>query len=351
MKNLLVILGAGASADSVDTSLIQMQGRMRPPLAVNLFGDGGAYEAYGHAVDRYPDFRPLIIRLRRAVGKGLGVEEALREIQDEASASALRARQLLAVRFYLRWIISEYVNPYPAQAHGLTNHVSLVDSLQHWRIESKAWVSFITFNYDNLLEQALTSVVGRPFTGMGSYLERGSGAVFKVHGSADWVRVVENALPETDNDLEFALGHAHELKVTDSFLSGIRPDQHGAQGALFYPALAIPVERKEEFEMPDTHFEELLTYLELADGALIIGWRGADRLLLETWVERRARARAFDRPTSLLVHVVSDNRPNAELTLAALQEAGIDIHSASLTDGGFSRFMSDREHLDHFLNQ
>jgi hypothetical protein len=129
---LTVILGAGASCDSVDLGLdswVASDTRYRPPLAKELFGDR---VNFGTAFDELPDLAALVNPLR-AVGRGDELETKLQEFEDEAASYPFRHRQLLALRCYLQRILDECGTHWHQRAHGITHYAELVDHIERWR--------------------------------------------------------------------------------------------------------------------------------------------------------------------------------------------------------------------------
>jgi hypothetical protein len=108
---LLVILGAGASYDSVNVHTayeefewLDANGR-RPPLADEIFGSREDLAKYA---DRYPQARGLIVELRAGLARGGGsLEQQLAIVQERAATHPRDASRLMAVRFYIRDLIRD----------------------------------------------------------------------------------------------------------------------------------------------------------------------------------------------------------------------------------------------------
>src|SRR5438128_888244 len=99
---LLVVMGAGASYDSV-RGLAKVAGRSdRPPLASELFGS--RYDRY---VATHPACGALVAYLRR-LPETTNLEVELDRIQsEEMPNSPLRRRQVIALRYYLRDLLRD----------------------------------------------------------------------------------------------------------------------------------------------------------------------------------------------------------------------------------------------------
>src|SRR5438128_2522889 len=131
---MLVILGAGASYDSIPefagySSPGSQANLWRPPLATELFANR---PSFFDAISKFGPSRGLIYDLRR-LPDGASLEEELDRLQQQADGGDNRlARQLAAVRFYLREIIDLSTRQWSGLAAGVTNYVALVNRLEAW---------------------------------------------------------------------------------------------------------------------------------------------------------------------------------------------------------------------------
>jgi len=78
---------------------------------------------------------------------------------------------------------------------GVTNFATLLREIDRWRHEAKEQVCFVTFNYDTMLEDAMEQVLRLNVGDMNSYHSWSNYSLFKLHGSINWVRVVDFWLP------------------------------------------------------------------------------------------------------------------------------------------------------------
>jgi hypothetical protein len=101
-----------------------------------------------------------------------------------------------------------------------------------------------------------------------------------------------------------------------------------------FPALAIPVESKSDFECPDEHLAALREAIPQVDKLLVIGWRAAETHFLEL-LRQYIQA-------PIRTCVVAENRATASETANRLRDAGIEGHYVP-TDGGFTDLV--RKHL------
>jgi SIR2-like protein len=284
---LMVVFGAGASHDSIDVKppgadhpgwIIEEQ--FRPPLAKDLFA---FTELFAKAMAMFEKLQPIVPILRRTGGKN--VETVLRELQDEAEVYPERHCQLMAVRYYLHTALWECESKWKIASKNVTNYKALLDQINRWRRPDEA-VCLVTFNYDTLLEDA-TPAVGLTIAKLEDYISGNpSYKVFKLHGSVNWARGVATPSPYakggqvSGNAWSVAWNHierAASLDITDQF---VRIDQYPV--GLFeeriglVPAIAIPVEKKTDFECPQSHLNELKRLLPQVDRLLLIGWRATE---------------------------------------------------------------------------
>jgi len=283
---LMVIFGAGASYDSlVDIGVGYPDKDLSPPLANQLFGRRGVFEA---AVQEYGECRPIIPQLRQ-LAQDTNLEKVLEGLRAEGDYDDQRHVQLHAVRYYLRNVIGVCSQLWPAETRGVTNYSNLLDRIRHWCVRSREPVAFVTFNYDTMLEAACGDVFGFAPNDIHSYISRDDFQVFKPHGSVNWVRVVNTFLdiPPTADQQQIE----HKLIGLGKNLV-LRPGQHlvttdtgRLEGHHTYPAIALPVETKNEFEFPEAHLKKLRSVIPEVTRILIIGWRGTEEHFLKLWLE------------------------------------------------------------------
>jgi hypothetical protein len=96
---LLIILGAGASHDSVNISQHSMNENLRPPLANGLFD-----ERFDGSVRQFEQLLGVLDRLRERPN-GVSLEEQLETLQEEGTNYPKRLEQLAAIKFYLQNVL------------------------------------------------------------------------------------------------------------------------------------------------------------------------------------------------------------------------------------------------------
>jgi len=135
--------------------------------------------------------------------------------------------------------------------------------------------------------------------------------------------------------------HAHELQITQKYVLVNDYPIHAAQGSVLFPALAIPVESKLDFECPDEHLQALHTVIPEVDKLLVIGWRAAETPFLKLLASKLVHA--------IQGFVVAGSEDAAAETANRLAEAGVAGRYVG-TNGGFTDLVVNRE-ADNFLRR
>lgn len=326
---LLVILGAGASAD---TFYPERDGQWRPPLTTELF----APRFYG-LLARRAGAVVIADWVRTAAVGGSTVEEALKQLQSDTT-DPLRARHILDTQFYLQNLLWDCSAHWGTQDAGMTNYLRLISDLEEWRSRMREQVVYVTFNYDWMLEEAMRIRFGFKFQKVDDYL-RHDHTIIKIHGSANWMQQTDIETVEgVGLGIEDLLDAAHRLKRLDNFvMGGPGSYQYDLRGVV--PAIAIPAEPKAEFVAPQTHLDFLIQALPSTRGILSIGWRGADRHFVELMKTGRVPPSA---PVTVVTRRLStgegDDRPEVleASTAGVMWPSDLGLHSAVVVRSGFS---------------
>ena len=341
---LMVVFGAGASHDSVPNRLPrpwQEDGlHYRPPLANQLFDDR---RPFVDAMSKFPRCQPIIPFLRHLRGNE-SVESVLERLQTEAGEYPERHRQLAAIRYYLHFALWECGREWEKVAQGVTNYKTLLDQLERWRKEGER-ICLVTFNYDTMLETALPTV-GIDIGGLPDYISSDRYKAIKLHGSVNWAREVDAPAENVGDRDEWQVAYelidrAAELKISQRYrLVTKYPVEkiHGLRYVLF-PAIAIPVESKRDYECPPEHLDALRACIPEMTKLLLIGWRATEKNFLQLLSK--------DLQHNLRVMVVTGGREAGEEVINRLQRAGIKGEFAT-TKGGFTEFII-RRGADKFL--
>lgn len=132
---------------------------------------------------------------------------------------------------------------------------------------------------------------------------------------------------------------AHKIDVGDKY--HLIPDAYRSQGMVsfmeipgkpgeqfVFPAIAIPLETKKEYECPTEHVQALEECISKTDKLLIIGWKAAE----EHFVKLLAEGLRKEIPKM----IVSSGRDSAGRIKDTLQRFGVDGASWLLGESGFT---------------
>ena len=328
---LMVVLGAGASYDSSpDLFVGSADEPLRPPLADALFLNRAPYREFR---DRYPQFHEVIPELIPRPGRT--IEEALQRLQDEAGRNPRRPAQLLAIRYYLKELLTSLSGNWLAKVGGVTNYTALLGQIHNHRRDDEP-VCLVTFNYDTLIESALRAHFGLGFEGIGDYVaQRREFWLFKLHGSVDWGRPLTSspAAGRFRGSPAEMIQHAGKVGISNEVLT----EAMYRGSPLLYPAIAIPVLSKDTFECPADHVHQLTSLIPRISKVLTIGWRGTESHFI--------RLLTGVGPIHLVT--VAETDTEAGEIADRIRAAGIGIRDA-VAFAGFTDTIAERR-LDRFL--
>jgi len=251
-----------------------------------------------------PENAPLPSKTVRPVRRphvragGLTLEAAL---DDMSKGRSTQARDFIAFRLYLQDLLRRCSLDGVAEVGGVTNQVLLVRTIEEWRSDRNEPVLYVTFNYDTILDQALTGEFGWTPQGeksnLRTYFERDDFKLFKLHGSWNWRQITAYPSPfrPSDNSARWSvllrralLDHASDitrnLYVDDyRYASDTDVDRYtyGDGPTLALPALAIPLGSKATFTCSRETVEELQRCLPKVDHILTIGWKAGEPSFVE----------------------------------------------------------------------
>jgi hypothetical protein len=126
-------------------------------------------------------------------------------------------------------------------------------------------------------------------------------------------------------------------------------------GGMLYPALSIPVEKKDEFSCPSEHVTALEAILPRVTKMITIGWRASEEEFLNMLLaSRMVKVAGIRQPVELLV--VTGSKEGAEQTVKNLAAYGVnqdmlsDPDRARITDG-FTGLINNLDALGTFLRR
>src|SRR5581483_2416130 len=196
---LLVILGAGASFDSVPhvppTQIFSAHRpefqtthfeNFRPPLANQLFDTRPLFVG---VMQDFPHCKEVIPLLRKS---DIIVERELAILREQAKTFPRGLQELIAIQFYIQMAIRECTKQWENVHRGITNYATFLRELERLRLQTGENICLVTFNYDTMLESAMIQVLGFEFPRLQSYIASRNYVVIKLHGSDNWIREIDN---------------------------------------------------------------------------------------------------------------------------------------------------------------
>jgi len=347
---LLVVFGAGASYDSAPDFWPPSGSppeEDRLPLANGLFD---LRPIFVEAADRFPDCKAVLPRLR---AKGVSVEAELAKIREEGANWTPALQELAAVQYYLHVALWRCEGAWQNRHHGVTNYVALLREIRKWRDASSEGVCFVTFNYDRMLEHAMQRVLKLEPRTLDVYAHKDY-TLIKLHGSVDWGREIEGiGDPRAFHTypIERLISDVANLKLSSRYRVVSTPPMWSEGDSLVFPALSIPLERKDEFNCPDEHVQRLEQLLPEVTRILTIGWRGAEHRF-----KSMLRHGLKDMPKLM---IVSGSNEDALVTAKAFglgkrgevlgAEPFVNPHYVPINSGFTNLVLNERAQLEEFL--
>jgi hypothetical protein len=255
------------------------------------------------------------------------IERELAAIQKVAASNPEREVGLLAVQFYLSRLFGDCGRAMLETRGRLTNYQRFVRRLEQWRSDHREQTTYVTFNYDTMLDDALRGLA--PLEHFDDYV-LSHRALFKVHGSVDWAQQVEVDGGARGGNYRQLILAAPRLRRLDKWRIRADPEAVEADGALWAPAIAIPVEDKDELVMPSAHREALEDRLKRVTRVLTFGWKAQETefmKLLKTI------------PIGVPVDVLTASPTGVDEAAENLRKAGLD-GPRTKTASGFEQFVN-----------
>ena len=210
-------------------------------------------------------------------------------------------------------------------------------------------VCFLSLNYDFFFETALISHAPANFASLSDYIPKDRNwRLIKLHGSINWGRRPKvqmggtlhgNWRPYLD-ELDLQTGLEKEIQLIE-YRDTVPCDAERTQ--LFYPALAIPVERKYEFVCPEEHIIAARDFLADCPNFLIVGCSMKDESIFNLLAESVRHARNLK--------IINGDLPLQSDTYDRI----VTRHPFNyrwpdpIFDGGFDKFMS-KNGIEKFLD-
>ena len=349
----MVVFGAGASYDSsadheAPSKPEQIEGyitrkdssgfhptAIRPPLASQLFE---LRSMFAEVAQQLPKIQIPIDELRN-LPSNISVEQKLEKMNERSLSYDEGRRQLVSIRFYLQWIISKCQAQWNNAIFTHTNYRALLGQIDRQRKGDP--VCLVTFNYDTLLEEAFGSL-DMEFEIFDDYIRRDF-KIIKLHGSVNWVREptkpIENRKTNHVEVANDALKVAERMELSNIYrlipeaerqqhIFSYMGDPNRGPSQVVFPAIAIPLQKKVQYECPKEHIRALEECIPKTDNLLIIGWKAGEQDFLDLLSKTLQKG--------VPKKIVSRNRDSADQIQHTLTSAGIDGAHWLLSEGGFT---------------
>lgn len=324
IMNTVVLVGAGASFDCASLAA-PVDDRWRPPLTKDLFS-GFHRPEFASILTKYPGAVVLAPDLAEKAKKStFSLEAELRRLTDH-SDPRIQAHCMDVPR-YLEDLLSQVSHQYTAVPGA---YLRLVTEILG---ECGHATTFISLNYDNLLEQALTRFdKNHDYDSIDDYCREGRQAfVVKPHGSIGWkLRVGYEQLDAYPGMERVVLPKKPWQILIDHGIPIGRPQ--------LYPAITVPMASKSSTDLvcPEQHLSALRTRCAVAARLLIVGSSCLDEGIL--------RVLQQSLPSNILITLVGtgdlEDVANRVKSVFTIREPYFEVF-----DQGFRSFLdSDRFH-------
>jgi hypothetical protein len=288
---------------------------------------------------QFRDCLAIVPRLRKP---GISVEQELAKLQEQAKTFPQVYRELVAVRYYLHSALRDCQEHWRGCHNGITNYVTLLREIERWRYEFKEHVCLVTFNYDTMLEEAAQQVLGFTIRDLNSYVSHDDYTLIKLHGSIDWGREVDGIESLLGYNPARVIKDAADLQISNRYRLVREFPMLKVDNVLVFPALTIPIEKKDEFECPDEHVKALAQHLPKVTKIITVGWRATESKFLNMLSNRLTGLTGAPH-----LMVTSGSKDGCQETLQNLGGARSTFYPV---ENGFSGLILDNcDLLDHFL--
>ena len=282
MEKICVILGAGASFDCSNKNAPIRNLSLQPPLAKELFNIGRS-EEYWTTVSQYPD---AIVIANEVAARARSDEEFNLELalSQYAYHKDPRIREhFKSVPPYIRDLLTRSSYEY------LDMPGSYLQLVVNLLAESEHEVLFLVFNYDVLLETAISQFENTvEFEHIDHYVIPGRSVnLVKLHGSVNWfVELAKDSQTPWEMHLpQFNIFRTDREVVVENSPNKIadRVRDIRINGFQVYPYLTAPMVGKEllSASCPALHVQYAQAFLSDCRKFLVIGTSGQDEDLIQ----------------------------------------------------------------------
>lgn len=309
MENTVFIFGAGASHGVIGGHTYpryEYRDTWRPPLANDLMKSSREFDGLIHPLN---ELNALAGEIRGSLSGNNSLEEFMLELKEKAKKSRIRQIQLMQLRFYLRHLLHECSRNYV-----FTGNLYAALAARMLDIANGAEITFISFNYDTLIEEALQNLRLLPnkIKNLNAYTQ-GTIKLFKPHGSVNWIYRLKGGSDLSIGPLQWLISN-YQLQEPDVTHIPIEIEEAWDTSKLIsnyldpwihYPAIAIPLSEKSEFCFPQAHLDAMKAALGRAKHIVGIGWRGQENHFGEILANECPKSRP-------IFHIVDTSIKNAD---------------------------------------
>ncbi len=260
-KKLVIVLGAGASADS--------KANVEFPLSNNLFD-----ATHNPFLAKYPRVNSIADDVRTKIKKGKNLEEVLKAYKTSSNTRDILAAQEVII--YLQDLIFSL----DASARTSTKYHTLVNKLDSSDYDH---ILVLTLNFDTTFERAFNARTQHDLNGFSELPTNAPTfekfTFVKLHGSVNWGQPVKNnfatnarktALRNIDL-LDSEIEVDRQILKVDDYQKNCKVNNQ-----FVFPAIAIPLEGKLDFVCPDTHINQSRSLISESEDFLFVGFSGKD---------------------------------------------------------------------------
>jgi|SRR3989344_2393814 len=344
MKNTVFVFGAGASFGSVNPKVsFSHNDDWKPPLTNGIFGSINQ-KSFDTIIKRFPSLGSMTTQIREYLlveGAKADFESYIGDLINKSQTNQHYLTQVIDLRYYLRFLLKECSDNYVTFG---SNYAVLIERLQTICVSSE--VTFVTFNYDTLIENAF---VERKcidnFSEFDSYTKHIPFPLIKLHGSVNWVYKV----PYQGKHFDYTGATAISGRLYASFNNLVETrnmdvihwgDPCQETGYLYVPVIAVPTHGKAGFECPNEHELFLKSRLINADNIVCIGWKGSEDCFAKLCKEVRSiRDKQSITPAQKLI-IVGTNEKRA-LEIMANMHNSYPLRQGKHIGGGFTGFLNE----------
>jgi hypothetical protein len=352
----MIFAGAGASYDSdLERAkkeenrpgkvyrIIDKHRKARIPMADDLFA-----QRFTRQHPQYWQVRSLAKGIMASRHKTT-VENYLGDYAERMKGDAIGMSHLMAARYFIQEVIGTQEKAWHSDSQDGNNWSSLLVDLRRRGMNLTTDVTFVTTNYDRLIETALRLDSRMEYSDIEHYTREDRTNVLKLHGSVDWALydesrrhppqhcnaqwIIENALSvDEPRAFRYCPYPIHEHRVVQRSIP---------EGQLVIPAIAIPVRNKTDYMCPPEMRDRFKERLAMTTHLLVIGWRG-DPHITELMAGHLTK----------LVYplFVGPDTEQLQGCARAVAPRHVDTPNALYAPIGFSDFVRRSEQLERFLN-